>query len=594
MALFKKESAVLSTYRGIIPRQPMWFVWYVAKQYGWYGALAFGAVTCATLAGASAPYLYGKIIDTATAGDALRVFQFIAIFISASTFSFLMWRVSGYFGMKFTLNVERSAFVTLFHYLSGHSQTYFNEKFAGSLANKVSNGADGAERMLEALLWNYYGIVLNIIITGIYLATVDARLSAFFIFSVCALFVINYVLVKKLIPLVVTYSDSSSRFRGFVVDVLTNISAVKSYVRMSHEYEVLTRKANERYDANVAEWSYGERILMLNNVIVVLVQILLFGGSAYLWSLGQMSAGVFVMLLTVFYRVQGDLVFMGNNIRSFIRIYGTIDEGLSEILTEHALVDVPNAQPLRVTHGDIEWKDVTFTYGAQTVFEDFNLRIPTGQRVGLVGQSGAGKTTFVSLLLRQIDVQQGRIMIDGQDIAGVTQESLRDHIAIVPQEPILFHRSIKENIAYGNPNATDEDIYEVARRAEAHEFITALSHGYETLVGERGIKLSGGQKQRIAIARAMLKNAPILLLDEATSALDSESEVAIQKALHELMGGKTVIAIAHRLSTLREMDRIIVLEKGKIIEDGSHESLVHTKGTYARLWKHQAGGFLVE
>lgn len=255
------------------------------------------------------------------------------------------------------------------------------------------------------------------------------------------------------------------------------------------------------------------------------------------------------------------------------------------------------AQPLcRLSQkgGEIKWQDVTFRFGESAVFDRFNLTIAPGQRVGLVGQSGAGKTTFVSLLLRQHELETGSICIDGQDIATVTQDSLRQNIAVVPQEPLLFHRTIRENIAYGKVNATEEEVIEVAKKAQSHDFIMALPEGYDTLVGERGIKLSGGQKQRVAIARAMLKDAPILILDEATSALDSESEVAIQKALHELMVGKTVIAIAHRLSTLREMDRIIVLEKGSIVEDGTHEALTRSGGAYQRLWEHQAGGFLQE
>jgi ABC-type multidrug transport system fused ATPase/permease subunit len=261
---------------------------------------------------------------------------------------------------------------------------------------------------------------------------------------------------------------------------------------------------------------------------------------------------------------------------------------------DRELLDSPSSTNLTVSRGEIEWQNINFEFGNNTIFSDFNLSIKPGERVGLVGHSGAGKTTFVSLLLRQHDVTGGSIEIDGQNIAEVTQDSLRSAIAVVPQEPMLFHRTIRENIAYGKYDATDEEIVAVAKKAQAHDFISILSEGYDTLVGERGVKLSGGQKQRVAIARAMLKDAPILVLDEATSALDSESEVAIQKALHTLMEGKTVVAIAHRLSTLREMDRIIVLENGQILEDGTHESLTQSGGLYQRLWEHQAGGFLVE
>jgi ABC-type multidrug transport system fused ATPase/permease subunit len=346
---------------------------------------------------------------------------------------------------------------------------------------------------------------------------------------------------------------------------------------------------------NVRQWRMSEWGLSVNNVFIVVFEAAILFATIWLWVDARVTVGDVVMVTALLASIQGALVFIGNSINAFTRRYGEIEEGLHDIITEYEITDKEEIKQLSVTHGEIIWNEVSFKYEASTVFEHFNLTIKGGQRIGLVGSSGAGKTTFVSLLLRQHDLSEGAITIDGQNISDVTQDSLREQIAIVPQEPMLFHRSIRENIAYGKPDATEEEIIAVAKKAQAHDFIIELEEKYDTLVGERGVKLSGGQKQRIAIARAMLKNAPILILDEATSALDSESEVLIQKALHELMEGKTVIAVAHRLSTLREMDRIIVLEKGKIVEDGTHTKLTKKKnGMYARLWEHQAGGFLVE
>jgi ABC-type multidrug transport system fused ATPase/permease subunit len=314
----------------------------------------------------------------------------------------------------------------------------------------------------------------------------------------------------------------------------------------------------------------------------------------YLWDKGIFTIGELIMVTALMISIQSTLVYIGMNMNGFIRRYGEVEEGLVDIVLPHEIVDTKEAKKINVTTGEIVFSHVNFNYEDNNVFSNFNLAIDSGERVGLVGTSGAGKTTLVSLLLRQHELNSGSITIDGQDISLVTQDSVRENIAVVPQEPLLFHRSIRDNIAYGKSNAIKGEIISVAKKAQADEFIKVLPSGYDTFVGERGVKLSGGQKQRVALARAMLKNAPILVLDEATSALDSESEVAIQKALHELMKGKTVIAIAHRLSTLREMDRIIVIDLGKIVESGTHDELVKTGGLYERLWKHQAGGFLGE
>jgi ABC-type multidrug transport system fused ATPase/permease subunit len=393
---------------------------------------------------------------------------------------------------------------------------------------------------------------------------------------------------------VVAYSEQTTKARGYLVDTLTNMGAVRQYAAHDFEKERFGQELQTVRSLNLKQWTISEWGLVINNTIIALFQFAIVAVTISLWKSGTLSTGELVMMVTLLLNVTGTLVFIGSSINSFIRRYAEIEEGLTDVLRDYEIADAVDAKTLSVTQGKVTFDMVNFEFGENNVFADFNLVIQPGQRVGLVGHSGAGKTTFVSLLLRQHDVTSGLIMIDGQDIAQVTQDSLRNAIAVVPQEPMLFHRTIKENIAYGNPGATDEEIIAVAKKAQAHEFISQLEKGYDTLVGERGIKLSGGQKQRVAIARAMLKNAPLLVLDEATSALDSESEVAIQTALHELMEGKTVVAVAHRLSTLREMDRIIVLENGKIIEDGTHDSLKEVGGVYQRLWEHQAGGFLTE
>jgi ABC-type multidrug transport system fused ATPase/permease subunit len=315
-------------------------------------------------------------------------------------------------------------------------------------------------------------------------------------------------------------------------------------------------------------------------------------GAVYYASIGLIAPSDIVLILTIIFRVEGLLLSLGSQLNSVAENWGEVQESLEEILEPHEIPDKAGAIELKTDNASIGFENVLFGFHGHPVFKDFSLSIPKGQRVGLVGRSGAGKSTLIRLLMHHHDIQGGEIKIGGTNIASVTQESLRRAISIVPQEPLLFHRTIRENISYGKPDASEGEIIEAAKRAQAHDFITRLTDGYESLVGERGVKLSGGERQRIAIARAILKNAPILLLDEATSALDSESEVEIQKALLTLMEGKTVIAIAHRLSTLRQMDRIIVLDGGSIEEDGTHDELVERKGTYAELWHHQAGGFL--
>jgi ATP-binding cassette subfamily B multidrug efflux pump len=324
------------------------------------------------------------------------------------------------------------------------------------------------------------------------------------------------------------------------------------------------------------------------------------GMALWLWSQGRTGVGTVAAATAMALRLQGMSHWIMWELASLFEHVGTVQDGMGTLARAHTVTDQPDAQALQVQRGDIRFEDVTFAYGGKTrVIEHLNLHIRPGEKIGLVGRSGAGKSTIVNLLLRFYDVEAGRVLIDGQDIARVTQDSLRRQVGMVTQDTSLLHRSVRDNILYGRPDADDAKMLAAARRAEAHEFIQGLTDpkgrsGYDAHVGERGVKLSGGQRQRIAIARVMLKDAPILLLDEATSALDSEVEAAIQASLYRLMEGKTVVAIAHRLSTIAAMDRLIVLDRGRVVEEGEHRTLLARGGLYARLWAHQSGGFLGE
>ena len=592
----KRNEEIMNTE---IPKTPIRFLWYASRPHVRFLILGIGTVTLAQISTTSVPYIVSKIIDTATrASEGViplnAVWYWIIAYALANVLLFFFWRMSGFLGANWVTRMNATAYKSLFSYLTEHSHAYFSNRFAGSLSSKVSHASEGVQSLSEAFLWNYYATILSLSLTVGYIWSTSITSGLVFVALLAFLIPINIFLAKRRHPHVVQYSAQATKARGFAVDAISNMSAVRQFDRMEHEKERFAEQINTMRLLNIKQWNLNEWILALNNVIILSFELVILYIVTHLWMQGGMSLGELVMVVTLMVSVQGSLVFIGSSMNGFIRRYGEIQEGLDDILTGYDVLDSEDATELVFKGAEVVWKDVSFDYDGNEVFKDFNLTIQRGERIGLVGGSGAGKTTFVSLLLRQHDVQKGSICIDGKDIAHVTQSSLRKGISVVPQEPLLFHRSIRENIAYGKLDATDDEIIAVAKKAHAHEFISTLKDGYETLVGERGVKLSGGQKQRVAIARAMIKNALLLILDEATSALDSESEVAIQEALHELMEGKTVIAIAHRLSTLREMDRIIVLDTGKIVEDGTHDELVKRGGLYARLWEHQAGGFLQE
>ena len=595
-----KESIKKQRREESIPSTPLAFVRYVSRPHLKWAAGGFICVTLAQGLSSSLPYMYKMIIDSAQSvsvgnGNIGTVWLWGGLYIALISMMFVSWRLSGFTGMRWIAGLNATAYNTLFAYVSKHSHAYFSNRFAGSLSSQIGHAAGGAESMAEGLLYNYYSSILSLSFTIIYLASVSTVVAGIFFALIVILIPLNIVLSKRRRAHVVTYSRRATAVTGRTVDTISNIAAVRQFVRQEQEVTSFEKTVASMRWSNLTQRGMSEWILVLNDAIVTVFEAGILVFVLYLWSQGAVSLGSLVLVFGLLMSVMGTLVFIGNSMSGFVRRYGEIQEGLSEVLLPHEIVDVPGARTLEAYEGKIQFERVSFAYGDQKdreVFSGLNLIIKPGERVGLVGSSGAGKSTFVSLLLRQHELTGGAILIDGQSIAEVTQDSLREAMAVVPQEPLLFHRSIRENIAYGKPDATDEEVANAAEMAQAHDFIEVLPQGYDTLVGERGVKLSGGQRQRIAIARAMLKDAPILILDEATSSLDSESEVAVQKALHTLMEKKTVIAIAHRLSTLREMDRILVLDEGAIVEDGTHAALLKKGGLYASLWKHQAGGFL--
>lgn len=508
----------------------------------------------------------------------------------------LSWRVSGFAGMRWFHNVREAMYARLYEYTIEHDKSYFSDRFAGSLLSKINNVVEGTQNMFQRILWEFVPILLNAVFT-LYVAYFENWVfTAVLLAWLVVYFFANLIIVRKyLAPTAYESAMSRSDLSGRTVDSLSNASSIHAFAAWKHEALFVREAVQTVKEKGLKNWIVSENLRGFNGIMMVLSNAGMIVLSLYFFYAGQISLGS-VLLIIGLGKNLGDLMWnFSSELRNTVTDYGSACEGLDEILQPLGVTSKPGAKTIVVKEGTIALETVGFAYEKEDVMHRLSLVFHSGQRVGLVGKSGAGKSTLVALLLRQYDPQDGTITIDGNNIADMTLDSLRNAISYVPQDTSLFHRSLFENIRYAQPGATKEEVIKAAKAAHAHTFITSLEKGYDTLVGERGVKLSGGQRQRIAIARAFLKNAPILILDEATSSLDSESEVAIQKSLEHLMKGKTVIAIAHRLSTLREMDRIIVLEQGHIVEDGTPAQLLKKqRGIFKTLWDHQVSGFLPE
>lgn len=576
-----------------LPRQAFKFSVFTSRKFTRFAIPALLAVFIGQALGISNTYILKELVDSLSLKDA-TMWQWAMIYVGIFAVSTICWRTSGYLGMHWITRTRLESARVLYEWLSQHSSNYFSDRFAGSLATKVTNASNGINHMLSKLLWDFFPTILRLALSMVIAYLAKPILALILGIWVVLFLILNTLLVKRKAVLSKATAGSYTKLKGQMVDIVTNIRLVHLFARRNAEIKHVDKYIGDFQGKVFKSWRYSEGVLLLNNALQIILLGMMLVLTLRLLQNGLLTVGEVIMVIQLTWGILDALLFIGSSMNSVMESYGEVQEGLDEILKDHQLVDTAGAPKLNVRLGDIRMENVSFSYeGGKQVFQNFNLEIPAGQKVGLVGESGAGKTSLTQLLLRMFDVQEGRIYLDGQDISIHQQESLREAISYVPQGSQLFHRSIKDNIGYGEVDAEKAEIVLAAERARAHPFIKDLAQGYDTLVGERGVKLSGGQAQRISIARAMLKDAPILILDEATSSLDSESERMVQDALADLIGEKTVIAIAHRLSTLLAMDRILVMADGVIVEDGTHPQLVALDGTYARLWKHQVGGFLV-
>lgn len=541
------------------------------------------------------PFFLKKIIDAFAihpdfaSGWPAALYPLLLLIGCLVTAEFLL-RLQGFSMIYFFSQLRADMRTALFEYVQTHSASYFATHFSGAITGKISDVPMNAERIMRSVCFEiivaFVGAVVVLITTAL---SHPLFAIIILIWLLVHLGITVYTISKSSRPLE-EHADAVTTLSGKIVDVITNIQSMKLFAREKYERGYLRQfQQEEIIKSNRAEaplqWMFvGFSINML---------CMLFGLLAFLiygWKEHFVTLGDFTQVMIQASTLAGWMWFVSFQMTFLAKMIAAINTALSLIQQPKDVVDAPDAAPLKVVRGEICFDHVNFSYHQQPVFQNLKVTIRAGEKVGLVGLSGAGKTTFMNLILRLYELNAGKILIDAQSIAAVTQQSLHENIAVIPQEPLLFHRTLMENIRYGRLEATDEEVLEASRQAHCHEFIEQLSAKYETLVGERGVKLSGGQRQRIAIARALLKDAPILILDEATSSLDSMTEKKIQEGLQTLMQGRTTIVIAHRLSTLAAMDRILVFHEGNIVEDGTIQQLLHEGNHFATLWKMQQEG----
>lgn len=582
-----------------LPNKPVPFVLYFLKSYKvplfLMLILETGQAACQILI----PYSIKGIIDQVsnfkgTAEEGMLLLRSPILFFAGLSLGILIFsRASGSLLVYIGPSLRRYVRNTIYHYLQYHSQKFFISSFSGSLSNRISEVAMGVSHSLWTILFDFWPVIITFSVSMFLLAKSSVTLATLLGGWIFVYTIVSFLLATKCREYAKKFASARSTVSGKIVDGVTNALNTKLFSRLDFERTYLSSYLDLEVTAARKTFWFMEGMRWFQFIATMLLQVGMIVVSLKFWLQGKITVGSFAMITSLALLIINDARGLSRRFLEFFEYLGNISDGVSIIVKPHEIIDLENAKPLVVSKGSIEFKNVRFSYNPGVpVFNNLNVTIPSGQRVGLVGFSGSGKTTFTQLILRMYELESGQISIDEQDIKHATQASLREQISMIPQEPMLFHRSLMENIRYGSLVATDEEVIAAAKSARAHDFIMSLPEGYSSLVGERGVKLSGGQRQRIAIARAILKNSPIQMLDEATSSLDSVTEKSIQSAFEVLMKDKTVIVVAHRLSTISHLNRILVFEGGQIIEDGSHEDLLKKNGHYALLWRMQAGGFL--
>jgi ATP-binding cassette subfamily B protein len=578
----------------MVTASPVRFLYTYIKRRPMMFATLWLVVTAAAACAVGVQYGMKLIVDAMATDDrgSGEIWRWLGLFIALIAMESLLWRASGWLGCKAVVATGVDIRLDLFAHLAGHPMQFFSDHLAGSLGNRITATAGATGAIFTALVWKIVPPCVDFLGALVVAATIDLRMSATLVAGVAAVAGLITVFGIRGRPLHQEYARQGAHVGGEIVDVVANMWSVKAFAARDREYRRLREAFGQEASAQRRSWLYLEKARVLHDLCLLAMAGTMLAWVIHSWRSGASTPGDVVVVSALTFRILHGSRDLALSLVEASQQLATIREMLGVMAGPHRIADRPGAQRFIPGQGAVRLHDVHYGYGdGPEVLQGLSLAIPAGQRIGIVGPSGAGKSTLVALIQRLDDARCGTVEIDGQRVADVTQESLRKSIAVVPQDISLFHRSIRENIRYGRPDASDDEVMEAARMAHCEVFIDALPAGYETIVGERGTRLSGGQRQRIGIARAFLKRASILILDEATSALDSASEAEIQAALSRLMHGRTVIAVAHRLATVAGFDRVVVLQAGRICEDGRPDELrTREGGLFAQMWELQAEG----